>query len=168
MSETMEYVQVTCPSDGSQQILELREQAHGTRATWCSRELTVGNCDQSCLKKFNRVAFLMSTSIPKFETSELVEITAEQALHRFHGCEFERLPVVNKGKLVGELIFRRILLDQTVEVSRKTVTVSLEENWKEAARKLVQYQRNEVFVVDGDFNLKGLVLARKLLEVSTA
>ena len=168
MSETVEYVQVTCPSDGSQQILELREQAHGTRATWCSRELTVGNCDQACLKNFNRVAFLMSTSIPKFELSELADLTVEQALHRFNDCEFERLPVVNKEKLVGEIALRQILLIKTVEVSRKTVTVSLEENWKEAARKLVQYQRNEVFVVDGDFNLKGLVLARKLLEVSTA
>ena len=168
MSETVEYVQVTCPSDGSQQILELREQAHGTRATWCSRELTVGNCDQACLKNFNRVAFLMSTSIPKFELSELADLTVEQALHRFNDCEFERLPVVNKEKLVGEIALRQILLNKTVEVGRKTVTVSLEENWKEAARKLVQYQRNEVFVVDGDFNLKGLVLARKLLEVSTA
>lgn len=191
MSDHIEYVQVKCPADGSQQIVELAPLSSGTRASWCSRELTAEKCDQACLRCFNRAGFLMSADVPSFQLNELQSLSLPEAMEKFENTGLSFLPVVNKGKLVGELELRRLALWQDSEpfekaitmdkwidddvksplqscASRKTVTISVEEPWQQAVKKLLESGRNEIFVVDSEHNFKGAISARTLLELSTS
>lgn len=180
-------IQVSCPKDGRQQVVDVEITPEGIPAVnWCSQGLEKPSCTQECLKRLKNVSFMMITNVPTFDLKELRRMSCDQVLERFQDTEFDRLPVLDSGLLVGSLALRDVAFwkdnrqiqvqlnmeEWAVEdddpqtfcwVKDASCSLRLSDHWTDAIATLLHHHQNEVFVVDEDDMFVGLVYARQLL-----
>lgn len=181
--------QITCPGDESQQVIELGKNCDGEiEVAWCSQGLGHPNCSQSCLKEFKKVGYIMLKEVPYFERRELTLLNLDQSLAKFEGLPFDRLPVLEDGKVVGSLKLSEIALwkdnrdfraqlsmkswaapepdlEQSLRPASGECLLHWDDSWQVAVEQLLKCHENEAFVIDEEGKFVGVVYARQLLRL---
>lgn len=184
-----EHLQVQCPNDGTQQVVELEGGSEGAlRVAWCSRGLGCPDCDQKCLKSLGQVAHIMISDPPTFSRAELSTLPIDRAVERFETVPVDRLPVLDGERLIGAISLKKLALwkdSRQTEASlrlaewdssegspplsscldERPLVLEPETSLTEAIDALLASHVNEGFVADKGGVFLGLIYARQLLRI---
>ncbi len=185
-----EHIQVNCPDDGRQRIVELgpRDQ-EGPTVAWCSRDLDRPDCDQECLRSLGQVSYIMVSDVPRFQLAELPLLSVDDVVEQFQDITAERLPVLDGDRFVGSLSLRKLALWSDSREAMKSLSmgedqegptgvqscyeeggavVGSSETWQVAVARLLEQHSNEIFVLDDEGRFVGMLYARQLLRIAAS